>query len=147
MYTISYNKIAIEFAALNLLVLVFLSQASFSFQALCFLTASINVLVWVVFIVKKRTYKIQVNQNSLVLYTFSFTERWQEYRISYSDLEATYRKELIGKGIRQKKIRLYERGGLCTILAPSFTGWQHHTLDDLIADLEEKKVAVQNEEE
>ncbi|GAB2846777.1 hypothetical protein GCM10027044_02130 [Hymenobacter ruber] len=98
-------------------------------------------------IIKKRTYKIQVNHNSLVLYTFSFAKRWQEHHVSYSELEATYLKELVGKGIRQKKIRLYERGELCTILAPSFTGWQHHTLDDLIADLEEKKVAVQIEEE
>ena len=143
MYTISYRKIVLEFAALNLLILTFFSQTSLPFQALCWLTASLNAVVWLAFLVPRRAHQVQVQPHALVLYTFRFAGQREEYRVSYADLEVTYRKELVGKGIHQLKVRFYERGILLAILAPSFSGWQHDTLDELVADLIQNKVVVQ----
>ncbi|GAB3315110.1 hypothetical protein ACFQT0_00625 [Hymenobacter humi] len=145
MYTISYRKIALEFAALNLLLLICLSQLSLSFQALCWLIASIYAVALLAFFIPRRVYQVLVQPQAMVLSTFRFGGRRKALRVSYTDLEVTYRKELVGKGIHQLKVRVYERGTLRAILAPSFSGWQHDTLDELVADLNRNKVGVRTD--
>jgi hypothetical protein len=146
MYTISYRKIAVEFTALNLLVLAFFSQTSLSFQALCGLLVGLNIVAGLAFFIPRRTYQVQVQPQALVLYTFSLADRRKAHAVPYADLQVTYRQELVGKGIRQRKVRVYEHGALRTVLGPTLSGWQHHTLGELVAELKQHKVAVQTDE-
>ena len=66
--------------------------------------------------------------------------------MSYADLEVTYRKEFAGKDILQLRVRVYERSSLRAILAPSFSGWQHDILDEIVTDLKQHQVVVQTDE-
>jgi hypothetical protein len=94
----------------------------------------------------RRVYRVQVQPQALVLYTFRFGWHRKECRVPYADLGVTYRKELAGKGIFQRRVRVYERGALRAILAPSFSGWQHDTLDEIVSDLQQHQVMVQADE-
>ena len=144
MYTISYRKIALELAALNLLILTCLSLRSLSFEVLCWTMGSVNVVAGFAFFRPRRVYQVQVQ--ALALHTFRFAGQKKEYQVSYADLEVTYRKELAGKDILQLRVRVYERGALRAILAPSFSGWQHDILDEIVTDLKQHQVVVQTDE-
>ena len=75
MYTISYRKIALELAALNLLILTCLSLRSLSFEVLCWTMGSVNVMAGLAFFLPRRVYQVQVQ--ALALHTFRFAGQKQ----------------------------------------------------------------------
>ena len=59
------------------------------------------------------------------------------------EIEATYKNELVGRGILEKHIRLYQDGNRFAVLEPSFSGWTSEDLDQIEKALISKGIVVE----
>ena len=136
---------AIEFAVINLIIIAFIASSQLSNRVIFCLIIIGVILFSLYYILRMHTYKVVIKKGSIGIFNFKlgFTPKKQE--IFYNDIDVTYMKELVGKGIKQKQIRIFEKNELKVILKPSLTGWQHDVLDQIIADLISKNVIVRIE--
>lgn len=146
-YRISVSKIAIELLVLNILVMVCFSIKEISSDKLYYTIILLNVIVSIYVLANMRAYKVVIDTDFLIIFSFRLGSTPKEEQISYTNLNATYLSELVGKGIKQKRLRLFDKNVLKAELKPSFTGWHHETLESVARDLAGKGVLMQTEHE
>lgn len=145
-HKISYFRIIAELALVNLLLLLGCGWQNMSFYHTAAFAGFVNALFAGYMLNKMHTYKIIIDPTHLTAFNFRFGKRLEKQVIRTADTFATYRYELVGRGVKQKKLKVYTDNALRMAFEPGLSGWSHDDLDRIVAELRGNGVPVTGDE-
>ena len=146
-YKTSFLRIIIELVSVNLLILIgCILQNMSSYNSYVF-TIIVNTLFIFYMLTKINTYKLTVSHKYLTAFNFKLGKSPEKLTIKINDASATYLYELAGRGIRQKKLKIYDNDVLKISLEPGLTGWSHSAIDKIAADLMTRGLTIKINED
>ena len=83
-----------------------------------------------------------LSQGHLTALNFRLGRLPEKHIIKFENALATYQYELAGRGIKQKKLKIYENSVLKVAMEPGLTGWSHDDLDEIVAELVAKGLSI-----
>jgi hypothetical protein len=142
-YKANFLKVLFDLSLVNFVIIVLCVFRNTSTESIIEFAAFLNFVMCLFIILKKDVIKICIKSNSIILYLFRFRYQPKLKEVELRSLTATYLYENVGKGIRQRKLRLFEGDEEIALLDPSFTGWSHTALDEIVTGLLEKGIIVE----
>ena len=146
-HKINYFRIISELTLVNLLLLFGCAWQNMGFYNTAVFTGSVNTLFACYMLTRTHTYKIIIDATHLTAFNFRLGKRPEKQVMQTADASATYWYELAGRGIKQKKLKVYVGNALKMALEPGLSGWSHRDLDRIVAELRGNGVPVTVDEE
>ncbi len=120
-----------ELALVNVVLLVFFAFRDSSAISNLYLLAIINAFFILYRLNELTPTKLVFGAEILSINFSRFGKQATTLHVPYKEIEATYKDELAGRGIRQKQIRLYQDKNRFAVLEPSFSGWEQNDLEKI----------------